>query len=92
MTTPPTSPTPASAPWTGTAGGATCPQAAGERAGRAALEEEYALLMSAVADCSARGDYEAEARLRNCAQVVLAQLHRLGPAPPAVPPGDDEQA
>jgi hypothetical protein len=92
MTTPPTSPTPASAPWTGTGGGATCPEAAGERAGRAALEEEYALLMGTVAACSERGDHEAEAELRNRAQVVLAGLHRLGTVPPAVPPGDAEQA
>ena len=92
MTTPRSSPPPASAPWTGTGGGATCPEAAGDRAGRAALEEEYAALMASVAACSGRGDHEAEERLRNRAQVVLARLHRLGAPPPVVPPGNAEQA
>jgi hypothetical protein len=92
MTTPPTSPTPASAPWTGTDGGATCSAAAGDRAERAALEEEYARLMATVAACGERGDHEAEAQVRNRAQVVLARLHRLETPSPAGPPGDAEQA
>ena len=92
MTTPPNSPPPASAPWTGTGGGATCPEAAGDRAERAALEAEYALLMTTDAACGERGDHEAEAHQRNRAQVVLARLHRLGTGPPAVPPGNAEQA
>ncbi len=92
MTTSRTSPPSASAPWTGTGGGATCPEAADDRAGRAALEEEYAALMATVAACGERGDHEAEERLRNRAQVVLARLHRLGTLPPAVPPGKAEQA
>ncbi len=92
MTTPLSSPPPASAPWTGTGGGATCPEAAGDRAGRAALEEEYAVLMATIATCGERGDHEAEEHLRNRAQVVLARLHRLGTLPPSVPPGKAEQA
>ncbi len=92
MTTPLNSPPPASAPWTGTGGGATCPEAAGDRAGRAALEVEYARLMATAAACGERDDHEAEADLRNRAQVVLARLHRLGAPPPVVPPGNAEQA
>ena len=92
MTTPLILPPPASAPWTGTGGGATCPQAAGDRAGRAALEEEYAVLMATIVACGERGDHEAEEHLRNRAQVVLAHLHRLGAPSPAVPPGNAEQA
>ena len=87
MITPPLSP-PTAAPWTGTDGGATSAEATGDRPERAALEEEYAELMVAVAACGERGDHEAEAHLRNCAQVVLARLHRLRTPPPAVPPGD----
>ena len=92
MTTPPTSPPPASAPWTGTDGGATRPEPVGDAAGRAALEEEYAQLMATVAACGARGDHEAEADLRNRAQVVLARLHRLGTPSPAASPGSAAQA
>ncbi len=92
MTTSRTSPPSASAPWTGTGGGATCPEAADDRAGRAALEDEYAALMAMVAACGERGDHEAEEHLRNRAQVVLARLYRLGTPPPAVPPGNAEQA
>jgi hypothetical protein len=91
MITPPLSP-PTAAPWTGTDGGATSAAAAGDRPERAVLEEEYAELMSTVAACGERGDYETEAHLRNRAQVVLARLHRLGTPPPAVPPGDAERA
>ena len=92
MTTPLNPPPPASAPWTGTGGGATRPEAAGDRAGRAALEEEYARLMATAAACGERGDHEAEADLRNRAQVVLARLHAPGTSPPAIPPGNTEQA
>ena len=92
MTTPLSSPPPASAPWTGTGGGATRPQADGDRAGRAALEEEYAVLMASIAACSGRSDHEAEERLRNRAQVVLARLHCPGAPPPAVPAGNAEPA
>ncbi len=91
MTTPLNSPPPASAPWTGTDGGATCPQDAGDCAGRVALEEEYAVLMAAIAACSGWGDHEAEEPRRNRAPVGLARLHRLGAPPPAVPPGNAEQ-
>ena len=92
MTTPLSSPPPASAPWTGTGGGATCPQAACDRAARAELEEEYSRLMATAVACGERDDHEAEADLRNRAQVVLARLHRLGAPPPVVPPGNAEQA
>ena len=90
MITPPTTPTPASALGTGTDGGAACPAATGDPAGRAALEEEYARLMATVAACGDGGDHEAEAHLRNRAQVVLARLHRLGRPSPAVPPGAEQ--
>ena len=70
MTTPDTTPTPASAPCAGTAGGA-APRCA-------ELAAAYARLWEAIRASAARGDVEAEDRLRNRAQVVLARMRALG--------------
>ena len=69
MITSDTPPTPASAPRTGAAGGATprCAELAGS----------YLRLVEAIRASTARGDERAEDRLRNRAQVVLGQMYRL---------------
>ena len=70
MTTRDTTPPPASAPCAGTAGGAapSCADLAGA----------YLRLGAAIRERAARGDVEAEDRLRNRAQVVLARMRSLG--------------
>jgi hypothetical protein len=62
-------PTPASAPRTGAAGGATpeCNE----------LRVAYAQLWEAIRASAARGDAEEEAALRNQAQVVLGHMFAL---------------
>ena len=69
MTSPETPPTPASAPWTGTVGGAA--SACGE------LATAYVRLWEAIRASAARGDVEEENRLRNQAQAVLGQMYQL---------------
>ena len=69
MTPSDTSPTPASAPRTGAAGGAA--------PGCAELAAAYARLWEAIRASAARDDVEEENRLRNRAQVVLARMLAL---------------
>ena len=69
MTLPKTTPTPASAPCAGTAGGAT--------PGCAELAAAYTRLWAAIRASEARGDVEEENRLRNRAQVVLGRMWAL---------------
>ena len=69
MTSSDTPPTPASAPWTGAAGGA-APECA-------ELAVAYAHLCEAIRASAARGDVEEENRLRNEAQAVLGRMAAL---------------
>ena len=70
VTTSDNPPTPASAPWAGTVGGAapSCVE----------LAAAYARLRAAIRASAASGDAEEENRLRNRTQTVLARMRLLG--------------